>query len=55
MDFSKLAACGTGVAAVVSDSNGCIATKWAFHTDCRAYVIIGIGKDFHCRILDKTE
>lgn len=51
----ELAACGTGVAEVVSDSNGCIAPKWAFHTDCRVYVIIGIGKDFHCRILDKTE
>ena len=55
MDFSELAACGVAVAEVVSGSNGYIATKWAFHTDCRVHIIIGVGKGSHCRILDEVE
>lgn len=55
MDFSKLAACCVAVAEVVSGSNGCIAMKWTFSTDCHVHIIIGIGKDFHCRILNKAE
>lgn len=55
MDFSKLAACCVAVAEVVSDRNGCIATKRILPTDCRVHIIIGIGKGSHCRILNKVE
>ena len=55
MDFSELAACCVAVAGVVSGSNGCIATKWTFPIGFRVHIIIGIGKGFHCRILNKAE
>lgn len=55
MDFSKLAACCVAVAEVVSGCNGCIATEWAFHADCHVHIIIGMGKGYHCRILNKAE
>lgn len=55
MDFLELAACGVGMAEVVSDSNSCIVMKWTLPTDCLAHIIVGIGKGFHCRILNKKK